>query len=113
MVNPVNVQENIDRLKSSMERVKTDIKSLNEQVKFAKEELIRLEGCLIVFRGFADAGIKNVVDASQNTDKPSKHVDFTNEVHSHDSGDHSHDSGDHSHDSGDSLEALYAKYRTM
>ena len=91
MTDPVNVEDNIKRLNESKVKVSGDIDSLKEQIKFAKEELIRLEGCLIVFNGFKEAGIKNIVDSSTNT----KEVE---------------DIKSHTHEN---VNDLYSKYRTM
>lgn len=111
MSNPVNVQENIDRLNASIEKFEKDIKEHEAAIEFSKKEILRLEGCLIVFKGFAEAGIKNVVDQTYNECKRVSVNEECNTVHEHE---HEHE---HERDECDSekspLEALYEKYRTL
>lgn len=111
MTEPVNVQDNINRLKESHTKVIGDIDQLKEQIKFAKEELIRLQGCLIVFEGFKEAGLKNIIDSSDQqknetglSEPTCAPVDKKSNVCD------SPVINSHNHKN---LDELYAKYRTM
>tara|TARA_Y100000389_G_C17273518_1_gene419205 strand:+ start:367 stop:702 length:336 start_codon:yes stop_codon:yes gene_type:complete len=111
MTEPVNVQDNINRLKESHTKVIGDIDKLKDQIKFAKEELIRLQGCLIVFEGFKEAGLKNIVDSSEQQKNEVAFSEPTcsiNDKNSNDCG--PPDVNSHNHKK---LDELYAKYRTM
>ena len=56
----VDVKENINRIESSINKMKNELKHFEKQVKFTNDEILRLEGCLIVFKGFNDAGITSI-----------------------------------------------------
>lgn len=104
---PVNVQENIDRLNTSIKKFEDDIEEYNAKIDFSKKEILRLEGCRIVFTGFSEAGIKNVVDQTSNECKRVSVNEECNVIHEH----------EHEHDKCISekspLEDLYEKYRTL
>ena len=74
---PVVVKENIDRIKSSISDIKKQNEELQKTIDFNKEELLRLEGCLVVFNGFSDAGITVIKNDQENNEqqKPPQEVE--------------------------------------
>tara|TARA_R110002153_G_scaffold147628_1_gene298885 strand:- start:2433 stop:2768 length:336 start_codon:yes stop_codon:yes gene_type:complete len=111
MTEPVNVQDNINRLKESHTKVIGDIDKLKDQIKFAKEELIRLQGCLIVFEGFREAGLKNIVDSSEQQKNEVTFSEPTCPLDDKKSDDYQPPViNSHNHKN---LDELYKKYRTM
>ena len=111
MTEPVNVDDNIKRLNESMKKVENDIESLKEQIKFAKEELIRLQGCLIVFEGLSEAGLKNIVDSSKQQKNEVTFSEPTCPLDDKKSDDYQPPViNSHNHKNPDEL---YKKYRTM
>jgi hypothetical protein len=129
---PVNVAENIERITASKVKIQGDITSLEEQIKFAKEELLRMDGCLICFNGFQEAGIVNIVDENQHSvDKNQPYLDQVNDNQTqcnqvNDNQTQCNQVNDnqaqciqvkdvhsHHHEANDTLGALYSKYRTM
>ena len=119
---PVNVAENIERITASKVKIQGDITSLEEQIKFAKEELLRMDGCLICFNGFQEAGIVNIVDENQHiVDKNQPYLDQVNDNQTQCNQVNDNqaqciqvkDVHSHHHEANDTLGALYSKYRTM
>ena len=54
---PVVVKENIERIEKSINQIKEQNEEFKKTIEFNRDELLRLEGCLLVFKGFEDAGI--------------------------------------------------------
>jgi hypothetical protein len=58
---PVIVKDNIKNIEDGITNFKQQIVDLKRSIETTKEEILRLEGCLIVFKGFEKAGISKIV----------------------------------------------------
>ena len=65
----ISVQENLDRIELGLENFKKELESIENRRKEIKDEMLRLEGCLITFSGFKHAGIESIRPDNEN--KPS------------------------------------------
>ncbi len=61
----VFVSENIERIERAIEKLKANKEGLRDsietQMNEIQEEIFRLEGCALAFKGFRDAGIEKLV----------------------------------------------------
>jgi hypothetical protein len=57
----VFVSHNIERIQGAIKDFREEISRLNERKKELTTEITRLEGCLLTFRGFNEAGIEGIV----------------------------------------------------
>jgi hypothetical protein len=61
----VFVSENIERIERAIERLKANKEGLRDsietQMNEIQEEIFRLEGCALAFKGFRDAGIEKLI----------------------------------------------------
>ena len=61
----VFVSENIERIEKAIEKLKANKEglrgSIETQMNEIQEEIFRLEGCALAFKGFRDAGIEKLV----------------------------------------------------
>lgn len=73
---PINVQKNIDRINKNIGELGENIKQMKDQEKNLAEEILRLEGCLLTFRGFKSAGIDEITHPVSNNEE------HNNEEHS-------------------------------
>ena len=86
----ISVQENLDRIELGLENFKKELECIEIRKKEIKDEMLRLEGCLITFSGFKGAGIESI--GPDNENKPScdrsEEMDNTtkNTNHHHDMG---------------------------
>ena len=58
---PVIVRDNIKNIENGIESFKQQILDLKKSIETTQNEILRLEGCLIVFKGFENAGISKIV----------------------------------------------------
>ena len=58
---PVIVKDNIKNVEDGIINFKQQIKDMERSIETTKQEILRLEGCLIVFKGFEKAGITRIV----------------------------------------------------
>ena len=58
---PVIVKDNIKNVENGIANFKQQIKDMEISIETTKKEILRLEGCLIVFKGFEKAGITRIV----------------------------------------------------
>jgi len=80
---PVFVSENIRRIENAIEQYQANIENtekhiegIREDINREKNEILRLEGCLITFKGFRDAGIERIM-TTEEQDKLRKGVEDT------------------------------------
>lgn len=63
---PINVHENIKRLDECIDKCNEELKNEKEKyenaVKTLNEQINKYEGCLMVFKGFAEKGFTNLTD---------------------------------------------------
>jgi hypothetical protein len=63
---PINVHENIKRLDECIDKCNEELKNEKEKyenaVKTINEQINKYEGCLMVFKGFAEKGFINLAD---------------------------------------------------
>jgi len=61
----VFVSENIERIERAIEKLKANKEGLRDsietQMNEIQEEIFRLEGCALAFKGFRDAGIEKLI----------------------------------------------------
>jgi hypothetical protein len=58
---PVFVSENINRIESIIESFKKELCDMDTRKEEIKSEIIRMEGCYLVFKGFEGAGIERII----------------------------------------------------
>ena len=80
---PVFVSENIQRIEDTIkqyqdniENTEKHIEGIREVINNEKNEILRLEGCLLTFKGFRDAGIENII-TTEELEKLRKGVEDT------------------------------------
>ena len=72
----VFVSENIERIQSAVTKFKdeqkelknkkiTELQRIDKEIDEIQEEIFRLEGCLITFQGFQNAGIEKLVPENE------------------------------------------------
>jgi hypothetical protein len=84
---PINVQKNIDRINKNIMDLKDNIKQMKDQEKTLEEEILRLEGCLITFRGFKTVGLTEITvpengDTDTKIDDEELSSEFCDEIRS-------------------------------
>jgi septal ring factor EnvC (AmiA/AmiB activator) len=84
---PINVQKNIDRINKNIADLKDNIKQMKDQEKTLEEEILRLEGCLITFRGFKTVGLIEIkipedADERPKIDQEELSTEFCDEIRS-------------------------------
>jgi hypothetical protein len=62
----ISVQENLDRINKCIDDFKKELDSIESRKNEIEDELLRLEGCLITFSGFKEAGIESIRPDSEN-----------------------------------------------
>ena len=68
---PVIVKDNIKNIEDGIANFKQQIKDMERSIETTKQEILRLEGCLIVFKGFEKAGISKIIpDNYQEPETP-------------------------------------------
>jgi prefoldin subunit 5 len=72
MSDPVFVSDNIQRIENAIKQYQDNIKDterhieeIQEEINKEKNEILRLEGCLITFKGFRDAGIEYIMTTEE------------------------------------------------
>jgi len=85
---PINVEKNITKIKDSIEGMKNHIKMCEDDIVQKKEEILRLEGCLIAYKGFKDANIEEIPLPDENQPRPSPKIE--NCLHEHENHEDSH-----------------------
>ena len=120
---PMNVNENIRRLLKVTRMLKQDLENHKRDIKFIEEELLRVQGCMIVFKGFRDVGITVIdpknkkvsirpLDESGEPLNLSERENADNELDTDDEMiEHDHDNPAHCGDN--PLNDLYTKYTVM
>jgi hypothetical protein len=68
----VFVLENIQRIEDAIKNFREEISNLNERKKELTTEITRLEGCLLTFRGFNQAGIEEIIPEHEKNYNGSK-----------------------------------------
>ena len=115
MTKPILVSDNIQRLKQNIEDLKTQIEDLEKHAKFNRDEILRLEGCLLVFEGFKSTGIEQITkngnsglgcinenDGCHKMNEPRHHEHEHERVHEH----------EHEVKEAQPFSELYKKYST-
>lgn len=57
---PISVKSNIETIEQNTERLKREIEQFEKQIQDAKDEILRLEGCMIVYKGFESIGLEEI-----------------------------------------------------
>ena len=72
MSDPVFVSENISRIESAIKQYQDNIdntekhiEEIRKDINNEKNEILRLEGCLLTFKGFRDAGIERIMTTEE------------------------------------------------
>lgn len=115
---PVNLKENIDRIEEAIVKLEDEIRKFEEE---KKREILRLEGCRIVYTGLKEVygDILPDSDGKSGHSQPMKHAPEVphQEAHPHQDAHHRNDTppGVHEGEAQEelSLEDLYKKYRAM
>lgn len=82
---PVNVSKNIDRIMQNIDDMKKRLEQHDKEKKEVQDEILRLEGCLIVFKGFREAGISEIQIPEEKTleggdDHEVNSIEFCDEI---------------------------------
>jgi chromosome segregation ATPase len=72
MSEPVFVSENISRIEDAIKQYQDNIdntekhiEEIRKDINNEKNEILRLEGCLLTFKGFRDAGIERIMTTEE------------------------------------------------
>ena len=65
---PVIVSENIKGIHAATLKFSSELSDINERKEEISKEILRLEGCLLTFEGFRDAGIEVILPESEKND---------------------------------------------
>ena len=64
---PVFVRENISNIEDAIRKFTHELSELEKRKEEIKTERSRLEGCLLTFEGFAQAGIEEISPRTRKT----------------------------------------------
>ena len=106
MTNPICVSDNIQRLRQNIDDLKRQNEDMEKHMKFNSDEILRLEGCLLVFSGFKDAGIENISKNGESCNRDNSGCHSMDEPHRH------NESHSHSISESEPFNELYKKYST-
>jgi hypothetical protein len=120
----VIVSENIQRIEDLMKNYNDEISNLDTRKEEIRMEIARLEGCMLTFNGFRDAGIETILPEHEKNEhhcEQNEHHCEQNEHHCEQNTlepiqerehEHGRECSRHEHDK-KPVEDLYTRYRAM
>jgi hypothetical protein len=75
----VFVSENIGRIEAIIESFKQELCDMEKRKEEIKTEMIRMEGCHLVFKGFEDAGIERIIPENEKPYNNQEHLNSIQE----------------------------------
>ena len=75
----ISVRENLERIRNAEDRFKKELEEIEKRGVEIKEELLRLEGCWITFKGFQEAGLETIGIKKEDKQCETSHQNKTEE----------------------------------
>ena len=79
----INIDDNIEKIDKIITKMKSELKTMQEKIRFTKDEILRLEGCKIVYSGFKNAGLSEIKSSKHKKPKKEKTDNTSNEQFSY------------------------------